>query len=342
MNDLMKKYNDFVYKYKDITPSIQQIPITKQNSFQYVGGQILNKKLYAVVNSAETMLRYDIKGGKVNFLGNFPKEDFKWTGGCIYKNVFYAFPRKSGSLLAFDIERETFSQIICPFSYDGEHHYGGVCTKDGIIYQPPRSSNNILKWDIASGICEEIIINDGAKGRYCGSILHPDGYVYFIPEAGFCVLKMDLRTEKIVPIGEPVQGFTFDLKIAKNGNIYGFRSATHIGGIMKIDTKKDTVSILYEDVLFASYGTKAGINGKFYSLPGYTKDVWEFDPETEGLRVVHTINSEQKVHYAGGATDVNGNVYAVPVFAEDVLALKFKEDVEIPLDIYKAFFVDFY
>ena len=342
MNEVTERYRSFVQRHRDKLPSVRIIPIAKQNRYQYVGGQIDGKKLYAVVNSAEKMLVYDIEKNNLSYLGDFSKDDFKWTGGCIYKNVFYSFPRKENCLLAFDIKEGSFSEIMCPFSYSGEHHYGGVCTDSGIIYQPPRNTNSILRWDINQRACSEIIINNGTKCRYCASVIHPGGYIYFIPEADACVLKMDIKTEEIVPVGEPVQGFAFDLKVAADGNIYGFRSGTHTSGILKIDTKNDTVSVLHKDLNFNAYSTKLGINGKLYSLPGYTGDVWEFDPETQKVRVIYSMDSTQSIYYAGGAVDRNGDIYGLPVFSEDILVLSFNSDEEIPEDIYQHFFVDFY
>ena len=48
-------------RHKDLSPDFEIIPLTeKQNGFQSVGGQIENRMLYSVVNSAEKMLKHDI------------------------------------------------------------------------------------------------------------------------------------------------------------------------------------------------------------------------------------------------------------------------------------------
>ncbi len=130
-----------------------------------------------------------------------------------------------------------------------------------------------------------------------------------------------------------------------DGNIYGFRSGKGAcgSGIVKIDTKTDKVSVLHEDVMFGSYGTKNAINGKIYSLPGYTNDVWEFDPLTQKLKKCYTLRENESVHYAGGAVDVNGDIYAIPVHANTILKISFeKYGINIPNSIYNAFFKDFY
>jgi len=338
---MFKRFIELVGKNKDLSPDFEIIPLTeKQNRFQYVGGQIENGMLYSVVNSAEKMLKYDIAKGTMCFGGAFSKTDFKWTGGCIYEHRLYSFPRLSNNLLVYNPDSDVFEEIDCGLNYNGEHHYGGVCTSDGIIYQPPRNTDHILKWDIKNKTCKKIQINDSKVCRYCGSVLHPNGNIYFIPEKDFCVIKMNIKTEEVSYIDGPICGMAFNPVIAANGNIYGFRSQN---GILKIDTKTDKVKILYEDCKIGSYGTKVGINGKLYSLPGYTNDVWAFDPFSETLEKCYSIDAQNKVNYAGGAIDLNGDIYALPVHADNIFKISFqKYNRNIPLDIYNAFFNDCY
>ena len=344
--NLFDKYMRFVNENKDLIPNFKHIDLTKkQNSFQYVGGQVLNGNLYAIINSSEKMMVYNISKGKMDFIGFFDKTDFKWTGGCIYNNNLYAFPRFENSLLKYCPKTDSFEKIPSDFNYEQEHHYGGVCTKEGIIYQPPRNSDHILKWDIKNRTCKKIQINNGENSRYCGSVIHPNGYAYFIPERDFCVIKMDLRTEKTECIGDVVSGMAFNPVVAPDGNIYGFRSGIGMdgSGIMKIDTVADKVSILHKNFIFGAYGTKNGINGKIYSLPGYTNDVWEFNLLNHELKKCYTLNENESVHYAGGAVNFNGDIYAIPVHANNILKISFgRYERNIPSDIYNAFFRDFY
>ena len=340
-NNLMERYAGFVSKNKMLSPDFETIPlIERQNSFQYVGGQMIGRNLYSIVNSAEKMLKYSIPVGTMEFMGQFDDTDFKWTGGCAYQNILYAFPRFADSLLAYDPRSDTFEEISCGFDYKKEHHYGGVCTSDGMIYQPPRNTDHILKWDIKNKTCKKIQINNGSECRYCGSVIHPDGFIYFIPEKDFCVIKMDIYTERISYIGEPVSGMTFNPVVAADGNIYGFRVQN---GILKIDPSCDKVSIMYGNCNTGAYGTKNGINGRLYSLPGYTNDIWEFDPLGDGLKKCGSVYGKYAVNYAGGAVDLNGDIYALPVHADNILKINFgKYGVRIPPDIYDAFFKDFY
>lgn len=338
---MLEKFIEFTRKNKDLAPDFKIIPLTeKQNRFQYVGGQIKDGVLYGVVNSAEKMLKYDISKGTMTFSGQFDSADFKWTGGCSYNGAIYFFPRSKNNLLKYITDTNSFEEIDGGLSYDGEHHYGGVCTPDGMIYQPPRSTDHILKWDIKNKTCKKIQINSGQVCRYCGSVIHPNGNIYFIPEKDFCVIKMNIKTEEISYIDGPVCDKAFNPAIAANGNIYGFCSGN---GILKIDTKTDKVKLLYEDCKMGSYGTKCGINGKLYSLPGYTNDVWAFDPFSEVLEKCYSIGAQNQVNYAGGAVDLNGDIFALPVHADSIFEISFKKyHIRIPPDIYNAFFKDCY
>ena len=72
------------------------------------------------MNSSEKMLRYNLKTKKMQFLGEFSKTNFKWTGGCVYKNKLFSFPRRAEYMLSFDL-------------------------KNGDIYALPVHADNILR-----------------------------------------------------------------------------------------------------------------------------------------------------------------------------------------------------
>ena len=120
---VLTEYAAFVGANRTLSPCIERIPLPRQeNSFQYVGGQIFEGKLYGVVNSAESMLVCDLKSGEITFRGRFAKTDFKWSGGCIWERTVVFFPRAADCLLLYHIDTDTFEEIAIPFSYAGEHH----------------------------------------------------------------------------------------------------------------------------------------------------------------------------------------------------------------------------
>ena len=102
-----------------------------------------------------------------------------------------------------------------------------------------------------------------------------------------------------------------------------------------------------EECACKAYGTKPGINGKLYSLPGYTNEAWEFNPFTAELRKCFSTEKEEMVHYAGGAVDRNGDIYGLPVHADTLLRIRFRHpdeerQVKIPSPVYDLFYKDFY
>jgi hypothetical protein len=68
----------------------------------------------------------------------------------------------------------------------------------------------------------------------------------------------------------------------------------------------------------------------------------ECDPFTGELKECAYLNEKHEVHYAGGAVDVNGNIYALPVHADEILKISFDGVAdEIPKELY-GFFSDCY
>lgn len=103
------------------------------------------------------------------------------------------------------------------------------------------------------------------------------------------------------------------------------------------------MKILDEDCKTGSCGTKGGINGKLYSQPGYTNDVWAFDPFNEALEKCYSIDAQNQVNYAGDAIDLHGDIYALPVHADNFFKISFKQhNINIPRDIDHTFFKDYY
>ena len=339
-SDLFSRFKKFAECNKDITYEFSPISIPQYDAkHKWVGAQALDNAIITIPNDAKQVLVK--KGEKIENRFELNTGTFKWTGGCIWNNCVYAFPRSANSFLK--ITDDSVEEIPLSISYVGEHHYSGVCTKEGVVYQPPRNTDHFLKSDLQTGKSEKIPITWNAvkmQLRYCGSIVHPNGYIYFFPEKSSRVIKLDPKTDKWCFIGNRVSSMCFDAKIGLDGNIYGY--SAYGSGIMRIDVYNDRVDMIHKEIKPGAYGTKYGINGKLYSIPGDGNSVYQFDVEKDEVREVATLGNTEKAKFAGGITTKNGIIYGAPAAADSIFSLIPNSIRNIPDCLYEAFYIDNY
>lgn len=333
---LMKSFID---SNADVTYHVckENIP-TPTAKYKWVGAQSLDGEIICIPNDETNIIIG--KNNKWESLGAVREGLFKWTGGCIWNNSVYCFPRTSNSFLK--INHSGIAEIPLEYEYQIEHHYSGVCTKDGVVYQPPRNTSHILKTNLETGKSEKIeIINEKfrIKLSYCGSIIHPNGYIYFFPVCEDKVIKLDPRTDQWCYIGKRITTYCFDAKVAYDGNIYGFNN---FNGILKINVNDDTVENIHLDIPSYAYGTKQGVNGKLYSIPARSQYIYEYDIKTDSINIIEDINDRSEAKYAGGLTNNTGTIYGIPARSNDIIKYIPSRVVNIPNDLYITFYVDNY
>lgn len=341
LNGIMQKYCSYITENMNVQYKVDFEKLPAVHALhKWVGAQCASDCLYGIPNDMNMILKFSSKGS--SYLGEVGNELFKWTGGCIWDNCLYAFSRTNSNLLKMSLNTKKIEYIHLQEKYRKEHHYGGVCTKSGIIYQPPRDSDHILVWNLREQNSKKICLISEKKFRYCGSVLHPNGFAYFLPEAGERVIKLDTKTEEWNFIGEPIDAMVFDAKLAEDGCIYGY--SAYSLGILKIDVRQDFVEMIHEEIYPGAYGTKLGINGHLYSIPGEGKFIWDYDPLTDTLKSIYQFeDSKYKAKFAGGASMENGDIYGVPAQENNLLCLKVcGNHSTIPEDIYLDIFSDFY
>lgn len=340
---MLEKYHNYIMRNRGVTYSVSFDLLPHLSAIhKWAGVQNIGECIYGIPNDANVILKH---APQRNFyLGKLGNALFKWTGGCIWNNFLYGFPRTSNCLLKMALDAETIELIHIEKGYSQEHHYGGVCTKRGIVYQPPRDTDHILVWDLKTERTERIYLtsNPGNKTfRYCGSILHPNGYIYFLPEWNERIIRLNAMTGEWEFIGDPMNAMVFDAKVSTDGNIYGF--SAYCDGILKIDVKKEWAEMLHTGIKPGAYGTKLGVNGHLYSIPGNGNHVWDYDPLTDSLKSIYQFASPFIEKYGGGASIKNGDIYALPIRQNKLF--KLQADIvglEIPDEIYRNFFLDCY
>ncbi|WP_371277808.1 hypothetical protein [Dorea sp.] len=336
-NDEFIQFSNWIDK--SVTYKLNPIVIESSNKkHKWVGAQFYHGEIFAVPNDETRVLHYDTN---VNYIENIRSGLFKWTGGCVWNDAIYCFPRTASSFLK--INGNNIKEIPLTIEYGEEHHYSGVCTKDGIVYQPPRNTNHILKTDLKTGISTKIDIVDEKYNiffRYCGSIIHPNGLIYFFPERNNQVIRLDPNTDKWDFIGKKVSTMCFDAKIGIDGNIYGFSAYNR--GVMKIDVIHNTVQMLHEEISPGAYGTKYGVDGCLYSVPGDGNAIYKYNIENNKIEVFFNLNDKSKAKYAGGCTRINGTIVCISATENSILCLAPDKELDIPKEIFDFFFVDCY
>lgn len=343
-DELFSNYRTFVNKNKYRKPVIYEKKLYEANrEGGFVGAAMAGDICVLIPNSSEEVICYDRISGRTESFGKLGKQPFKWTGGGSFQSVVYGFLRTSNQLLKIKVNEMSAEAIDLGLHYKKEHHYGGAITANGMIYQPPRNENHILVIDTSNYDTRKIYLFPKwtkIKAKYCGSVLHPNGYLYFLPEENERVIKFDPATETIYYIGQEIDSMVFQGAIAADGNIYGF--SAYRKGILKIDVKTDKVSMICKDIKPGCYGTKAGVNGKLYGIPGDGLSFWEFDYSTQSVKEIGITEDYGNAKCAGGAADRYGNLYAAPAFNNKMYIWDFGMDKEIDSLLYDTFFTDFY
>lgn len=315
------------------------------NEYKWVGAVNYENNMYCITNGTNKVLKVNLENNEISYLETDAQNDgkFKWTGGCIYKDKIYGFPRAANKLLCIDPIDDKVTTIDIKLNYKTEHHYGGVCTEDGIIYQPPRGNNTILVINLNNFSTREIkLAPKFLKYRYLTGIQHTNGLIYFFPERKGKVLVLNPKNERIYLIGKKIDCMVFDGAIGKDDNIYGFSG--YENGILKIDTKNQMAEMICKDIgVPGCYGSKLGINGKIYGIPGNGKYFWEFDVKKQSAKRIFKVEEDIKAKCAGGIIAKDGTIYTVPALGNKVYKIKFDNNKELTNEQLKSiYFTDSY
>lgn len=334
---IFNELSDFFYP---ISPKVSLKHVEKHSIYSWVGAQLYKDKIFFIPSGEDEGLSCNKTLDDFSSWITVSKDQFKWSGGGIYKDALYCFPRSANSVLKY--KNGLAEYIPLKKKYHKQHHYGGIITNDGILYQPPRNTDHILKVNLNTGDQKKIYISPRIlhlKLAYCGSILHPNGLIYFFPENNSRVICLDPYTDSFSFIGDKISSMCFDAVVWKDKNIYGF--SAYGNGILKIDPDQRKCEMIHKNKYFGSYGTKLGVNGKLYSVPGDGMELYEYDPDKDSVKAVYHLGKGE-AKCAGAAIDEFGSYYLAPAYGDKIYKLSFGNDIEIPHKLRKIFFEDFY
>lgn len=332
----------FVAENADVNYSLEPpVTVGGEGEFDYVGAQPAGSNAAVFVPNGADCFAVLGRGGSVERVpfdkrGN--EGPFRWTGGALWRGSLACFPRTSNDMFLLDLASREARLVDLGQCYVREHHYGGVLVGD-VVYQPPRSEDHILRTDLRTMESVRIPLAPegvGFRPRYCGSVLHPNGLVYFLPERGR-VIELDPETDWFRFIGRPVSAMAFSVALAPDGRLYGFSG--YARGILRVDPGRGRVDMVRRDIgCPGAYGTRLGVNGKLYSVPGDGDSVLELDPETLEVRQLCALGEAgAKAKCAGSATLRDGTLAFAPALGTDACFLVPDRSVEIPEGIYGLF-----
>ncbi|MBQ8526923.1 MAG: hypothetical protein IJ429_00490 [Lachnospiraceae bacterium] len=332
MKEQWKKYLDVVEEHRDFDYTHIMKKRISDVKEKWVGGVFFDGNIYGIVNSERKGVCISPEKQKYFCFGNVKVGTFKWTGGCAYRGKIYGFPRKENSLLVVDPKKKELMVHKLPINYRGEHHYGGVCTKDGIVYQPPRDTNHILCIDLNTYQTRTIKIKEeGTKCRYVASVQHPNGDIYMLPEKRQKILVLHPETEEWEYLGEETDCSVFGAVVGYDGNIYGYCNEGE--GLLKINAEKKCVENICTEIGEPdSYGSVVGVNGKIYSIPARSKQIWEFDIKSQAAKEIFQIEEKGVAKCAGAGVGCDGTICMIPAFGEYLYFLMPEKSANISAD----------
>lgn len=176
--------------------------------------------------------------------------------------------------------------------------------------------------------------------KWHGGAIAPCGNIYGVPCNAETVLKISPSSEEVTLIGKLPKGRNkwYGALLGRDGCIYGM--AYKAQGVLRINPRTDDVQVIGNfKESFKWHGGTIGIDGSIYAFPSHADTVLKITPPvtcpTEDEDGSHGVVLEElplslacdpltmvgKYKWGGGATDREGNIFAIPSDAQSVLRL---------------------
>lgn len=223
--------------------------------------------------------------------------------------------------LNFNYQAESTSTFGALGATAGKYN-GCVSDPSGrYIYGLPNAAGNICKIDTLTDTVSTF--GSGISTGYLGGVLFGQ-YIYAIPYTAQRILKIDTTTDTYSFIG-PALSIAGSAKyhgsvLAPNGNIYGIpRDATQV---IKVNPITDTYTYFGQ----VGTGTNKWMGGVLagdyiYCIPYDDRIILKICWIDDTVSAVDGLLPNLGNKYIGGAIAVNGNIYACPYNANNVLKI---------------------
>jgi len=156
-------------------------------------------------------------------------------------------------------------------------------------------------------------------GRFVGSVLAPNGMIYYIPMTEPRVFKLDPTTEIETAIGTTYHTSATSSKwqggaLAENGMIYCACFGGTVTQILKINPTTDTTSLVGASLGAGNKisGACCAPNGMIYFAPRKTSKIVMLDPTTEIISYVGTDYGGAENKWFANQLALNGMIYFIP------------------------------
>lgn len=250
----------------------------------------------------------------------------KWLGGVLADNGYiYSCKGGKSNILKLSYNDDSFSTALYN---NGSESYGGTLATNKIIYYPYGNGIssvepyfyffNTTNEEIASFQPE--LTGTVNPPAFVGSVLAPNGYIYYIPSYSTVVIKVNPEDNSSVVFGELPTGQKWGGgALAPNGCIYGMPDSEN--HILKIDTSTDTATTFgsFSNLNHAWYGGVLAPNGCIYGIPYNSASILKIDTNNDTATTFGDLQGSKK--WIGGVLAPNGCIYGIPYSSTSILKI---------------------
>jgi outer membrane protein assembly factor BamB len=301
---------------------------------EFVDGE--NGFFYGIPCDARHVVKFNPLDKSLTEIGpDLGEGGHKWLCGVRAKNgSIYCAPFQAGHMLKINTIQgtvETLTDIEMPETGDFLWASGALA-QDNHIYYMPSCARRIMRLnpdnDSISSVGDDL---GGGWGKYRGTVVGNDDFVYGIPYNATHIVKFDpSNPDTTSTVGEEAEE-DFECGngvLAGDGDIY---SVNHSGQVLKVDTTNGNYTWIGDKIAeFVGQGWGDPIIGvdKCIYWPSYNANrVLKFDPETQQLPSLVGDDLGEGQKWVGGALlATDGAIYCIPSGATQILTIDpFKE-----------------